>query len=56
MFDANVDSLFNIPVADTLVDYDAHCGFGDIVDNAGFAVINFVGHAVAHISGAAIGH
>lgn len=45
MLNADVDSLLDVPVADSLVDYDAHCGFGDIVDDAGFAVVNFVRHA-----------
>lgn len=49
MLDTDVDSLLNVPVAYSLVDYDAHCGFGDIVDDAGFAVVNFVGHAVVLI-------
>ena len=46
MLDADVDSLLNVPVANSLVDYDPNCGFGDIVDDAGFAVVNFVWHAV----------
>ena len=45
MLDADVDSLLNVPVANTLVYYDSHCGFGDIVDDAGFAVVDFVWHA-----------
>lgn len=46
MLDTDVDSLLDVSIADSLVDYDAHCGFGDIVDDAGFAVVNFVRHAV----------
>lgn len=49
MLDADIDSLLDVPVADSLVDYDAHCGFGDIVDDAGFAVVNFVRHATVLI-------
>lgn len=46
MLNADIDSLLDIPVADSLVDYDAHGGFGDIVDDAGFSVIDFVRHAM----------
>ena len=46
MFNADVDSLLDVPVADSLVDYDAHGGFGDVVDDAGFTMVNFVRHAV----------
>ena len=45
MLDADIDSLFDISVTDSLVDYDAHGGFGHIVDNTGFAVVDFVGHS-----------
>ncbi len=46
MLDADIDSLLDVPVANSLVYYDTNCGFGNIVDDAGFAVVNFVGHAV----------
>lgn len=46
MLDANVDALFDVPVSDSLVDDDADGGFGHVVDYPGFAVIDFVGHAV----------
>lgn len=46
MLNADIDSLLDVPVADPLVDYDTYCRLGDIVDDAGFAVVNFVGHAV----------
>ena len=49
MLDTDVDSLLDVPVADSLVDYDAHCRFGDIVNDASFAMVNFVGHAVVLI-------
>ena len=50
MLDADVDSFLNVPVADSLVDYDSHRGFGDVVDDTGFAMVNFVRHAVVSIS------
>lgn len=49
MLDADIDSLLDVPVADSLVDYDTHCGLGDIIDDAGFAVVDFMGHAMATI-------
>lgn len=45
MFDADVDSLFDVPVSDTFVDDDADGGFCDVVDDTGFTVVDFVGHA-----------
>ena len=45
MLDADVDALFEVPVADFLVDDDAHSGLGHVVDNTGFAVIHLVWHA-----------
>ncbi len=45
MFDADIDSLFDISITDSLVNYDADGGFGYIVDNTGFAMVDFVGHA-----------
>ena len=45
MFDPHVDSFLHISVADTLVDDDAHCGLCDIVDDAGFPMVDLVGHA-----------
>ncbi len=46
MLDAHVNALFNVAVADALVDDDAHGGFGYVVDYSGFAVVDFMGHAV----------
>ena len=46
MLDADVDTLFDIAIADALVDDDADGGFSDVVDDAGFAVVDFMGHAV----------
>ena len=45
MLDADVDSLFDVSITDSLVYYDADGGFGDIVDNTGFAMVDFVRHA-----------
>ena len=50
MLDSNVDSLLNVPVTNSLVDYDAHCGFGDIIDDASLAVVDFVRHPVILIN------
>ena len=44
MFDANIDALLDVSITDTLVDDDANSGLGDIVDDAGFAVVDFVRH------------
>ena len=46
MLDADIDSLFDITVTDSFVDYDADSGFGYVVDDTGFAVVDFVGHAL----------
>ena len=54
MFDADVDSLFDVPISDTFVDDNADSGFGDVVDDAGFAVVNFVGHARGRLEGAVL--
>ena len=45
MLDSDIHALFDVPVADSLVDYDAHGGLRYVVDDAGFAVVDFVGHA-----------
>ena len=45
MLNADIDSLFDVSVTDSFVDYDANGGFGHIVDDAGFTVVDFVGHA-----------
>ena len=45
MFSANVDSFFDVPVADAFVDDDTNSGFGYVVDDAGFAVVDLVRHA-----------
>ena len=46
MLDADVDPFLDVPVANALVYYDPYCGLGDIVDDAGLPVVDFVGHAV----------
>ena len=48
MLDADVDPLFEIAVANLLVDDDADGGLGHVVDNARLAVVDFVGHAFLH--------
>ncbi len=45
MLDADIDSFFDVSITDSFVNYDADGGFGDIVDNTGFAMVDFVGHA-----------
>ena len=46
MLDADVDPLLNVSVAHALVYNYPHCGLGDVVDDAGFAVVDFMWHAV----------
>ena len=46
MLDADVDSLFDIAVADSLVDDYAHRSLGHIVDDTSLAMINLVGHSL----------
>ncbi len=46
MLNAHVDTLFDIAVTDALVDDDTDGGFGHVVDDTSFAVVDFVRHAV----------
>lgn len=46
VLDSHVDSLFDVSIADLLVDDDSDCGFGDIVDYTSFSMVDFVRHAV----------
>lgn len=48
MLGADVDSFFDVAVADTLVDDDADGGFGDIVDDARLAVVDLAGHSLLY--------
>lgn len=45
MFDADIDALFDVSIPNSFVDYDSNSRFCDVVDDTGFAVIDFVGHA-----------
>ena len=45
MFDSDVDALLDVAVTHFLVDDDADSGAGDVVDDAGLAMVHFVGHA-----------
>lgn len=44
VFDANVDTLLEIAVADLFVDDDTKGGPGDVVNNTGLTVVDLVGH------------
>ena len=48
MLDSHVDALLNVAVSDSLVDDDTDSRFCHVVDHAGLAVVDFVGHAFLH--------
>ena len=47
MLDSYVDSLLDISISDSFVDYDTNGALGDIVDYSGLAVVDFVRHSMA---------
>lgn len=46
VFDADVDALLDVAVADDLVEDDSQGGFGYVVYHSGFAVVPFVRHTI----------
>ena len=54
MFDADVDPFFNVPISHALVDDDPDGGFGHVVDDTRFTVIDFVWHAWGSLEWTAI--
>lgn len=46
MLNSDVHSLLEISIANLLVDDDTNCGFGDIVNDAGLAVVDLERHTL----------
>jgi hypothetical protein len=46
VFDAEVDTLLDVTVADLLVQDDANSGLGNVVDDASLAVVDLVRHTL----------
>ena len=44
MLDSDIDTLFDVSIANPLVDDDSHGTLSDVVDDSGLAVVDFVWH------------